>query len=135
MDELQAGFDEGPCLEAQESGTVIRVPDVRYEARWPKYMAQVRHHGLHSVLAVPLVVGTTSTAAMNFYSHDVGAFNGAEGTTAKHYADLAQNRCSQDEAVKILKSASNHRNLKLRVLAEQLVTSRGHQTSTTAFEP
>ncbi len=174
MDEHQAGFDEGPCLEAQKTNSVISVPDVRYEQRWPQYMEEVRDHGLRSILAVPLTVGTTSTAAMNFYARETGAFTDAEIEIAERYTEvasqmvaialriaryaedaedrrvamesrttidlavgiiMAQNRCSQDEAVQILKSASNNRNMKVRELAEQITLAVGQMAPATAFEP
>lgn len=47
---------------------------------------------------------------------------------------MGQNRCSQDEAVALLKTASNHRNVKLRELATELVTSVGSGPARTAFE-
>lgn len=47
---------------------------------------------------------------------------------------MAQNRCSQDEAFGILRQASSHRNVKLRVLAEELVSSVGRATPTTSFD-
>lgn len=47
---------------------------------------------------------------------------------------MGQNRCSQDEAVEILKSASQHRNVKLRDLATDLVASLGTEPVRTAFE-
>jgi len=174
MDEVQAGFDEGPCLEAQRTNTLIRVPDVRFETRWPNYMNEVRDQGLRSVLAVPLGLESTASAAMNFYAVEPGAFSDEDGDAALRYADVAsvvvgialriathaeeaedrrlamesrttidlaagiimgQNRCSQDEAMRILKSASNHRNIKLRVLAEQIIASAGRGPASTNFEP
>ncbi|GAA1138986.1 GAF domain-containing protein [Nesterenkonia lutea] len=173
MDEAQAGFDEGPCLQAQRSNTIIRVFDVRQEKRWPQYMDEVRSHGLRSALAVPLTVNATATAAMNFYTHEAAAFTEEDVEAAKEYAELAstvvaialhiaahaenaedrriamesrttidlaagiimgQNRCSQDDAVRILKDASNLRNIKLRVLAEQVIASVGHGPTSTNFE-
>ncbi|GAA1168280.1 GAF and ANTAR domain-containing protein [Nesterenkonia sandarakina] len=173
MDEVQAGFNEGPCLEAQRSNTLIRVPDVRYENRWPNYMNEVRDHGLRSVLAVPLGLNERASAAMNFYAVEPGAFRDEDGESARRYADVAsavvgialriathaetaedrrlamesrttidlaagiimgQNRCSQDEAMTILKSASNHRNIKLRTLAEQIISQVGHGPASTNFE-
>lgn len=47
---------------------------------------------------------------------------------------MGQNRCSQDEAVGILKTASNHRNVKLRELAEELISSVSEMPARTAFE-
>ncbi|WP_051501130.1 GAF domain-containing protein [Nesterenkonia sp. AN1] len=68
LDEVQAGFDEGPCLEAQRTNTVISVSDVRSERRWPGYMAAVREFGMRSVLALPLTLQSESAAAMNLYT-------------------------------------------------------------------
>lgn len=64
MDEIQAGFGDGPCLEALRTGRIHQVPDVRTEQRWPEYMAVVREHGLASALAVPLNLGEAAQAAM-----------------------------------------------------------------------
>lgn len=47
---------------------------------------------------------------------------------------MGQNRCSQDEAVKILKSASSARNIKLRDVAASLVASTGQVPAETHFE-
>lgn len=47
---------------------------------------------------------------------------------------MGQNRCSQEEAVSILKTASNHRNVKLRQLAAELVASVSSVPTRTAFE-
>ena len=136
-------------------------------------MDEVRSHGLHSALAVPLTVNATATAAMNLYTHEVGAFTDEDVETARQYAQMAstvvaialriadhaenaedrriamesrtaidvaagiimgQNRCSQDEAMTILKSASNHRNTKLHTLAKQIIASVGHGPTSTNFE-
>ena len=173
IDEVQAGFDEGPCLEAQSSHRLIEVPDVRTETRWPDYMEVIRKLGLRSVLAVPLDLGDTAQAAMNFYTTAPDAFNADRTASAQHFAKLAskalrvavriarymelsedrqaamesrtsidiaigitmaQTRCSQEEAVTILKTASSHRNVKLRELAEDLVSSLGHSSPVTAFD-
>lgn len=172
LDEIQAGFDEGPCLEAQSRQTIIRVPDVRDEKRWPDYMATVRESGMKSILAVPLKL-EGGRVAMNIYSPETGSFSEADIERARQYASLAsravtlalriashaetaedrrramesrtvinlavgiimgQNRCSQDQAFEILRSTSNHRNVKLRQLAEDLVASVGQTSPTTTFD-
>jgi putative methionine-R-sulfoxide reductase with GAF domain len=46
---------------------------------------------------------------------------------------MDQNRCSQEEAVRILTAASNHRNIKLRDLAAELVASVGKGPASTHF--
>jgi len=46
---------------------------------------------------------------------------------------MDQNRCSQEEAFRILTAASNHRNIKLRDLAAELVASVGKGPASTHF--
>lgn len=88
LDEVQSGFDDGPCLEAQRTGMVVRVPDARFEQRWPEYMDIVREHGWRSALAVPLNVGETASAAINFYSHQPRLFDDRVVAKAREYADM-----------------------------------------------
>jgi hypothetical protein len=47
---------------------------------------------------------------------------------------IAQNRCSQEDAINLIKSASSTRNLKLRDVAAAIVESAGGGTVTTHFE-
>ena len=47
---------------------------------------------------------------------------------------MGQDRCSQDDAVTLLKTASNHRNMKLRDLAAELVDSVGAGPVRTFFD-
>lgn len=48
---------------------------------------------------------------------------------------IAQNRCTQEEAATILKRASNARNVKLRQLAQEIVTHATGSAPTTHFTP
>ena len=48
---------------------------------------------------------------------------------------MAQNRCSHDDAMTILKAASSGRNLKLRDIAAAAIASLGQQTPVTHFNP
>ena len=160
MDEVQTGFDEGPCLEAQRRGVIIRVPDTMHEKRWPRYMAAVCDSGLRSVLALPLKTDDSALVAINFYTAEIDAFSDQEVTLALRiiaHAEIAedrraamesrasidtaigiimaQNRCSQHEAFEILKQTSSNRNIKLRSVAEQLLASIGQGPATTPFDP
>lgn len=169
LDEIQHGFQEGPCLTAIATGRTTIVQDVRTDDRWPEYFAAVARHGYYSMMGVPLLLEAGGGAALNFYAAQPGAFTGetarvAEGyghqasralqlalrvaehaDTASHLKaamesrttiDLAvgiimgQNRCSQEEAFNILKSASSSRNIKLRDVAAGIVASLGSPAST-----
>jgi len=39
---------------------------------------------------------------------------------------MGQNRCTAEEAFVVLRQASQHRNVKLRAVAERIVTSAAH---------
>lgn len=88
LDEIQAGFDEGPCLQSQWDQTVIVSNDVRDETRWPDYMMTVRASQIRSVLAVPLSLGKAATAAMNFYAHEPNTFDDEDIASALRFASL-----------------------------------------------
>ena len=47
---------------------------------------------------------------------------------------MAQNRCSQDEAFELLKSASSARNIKLHAVAAGVVDSLGQGPTRTHFD-
>lgn len=87
-DEIQAGFGDGPCLESLATKTVVTVTDIRTEERWPGYMRAIREFGLGSVLAVPLDLGDSGDAAMNFYAMHPGAFGDDEVAYARRHTDL-----------------------------------------------
>lgn len=173
LDEIQYRFEEGPCLHAIESGTTTVIADVRADNRWPDYFAAVADQGYYSMLGVPLVLGESGGAALNFYAKEPDTFTPETVRTAESYAAqasralslavriashsdtadhlkaamesrtsidvavgiiMAQNRCSQDEAIEVLTRASNSQNVKIRVLAERLVDSLTNETTETHFE-
>lgn len=88
MDEMQAGFGDGPCMEALTTQMIVTVPDVRTEVRWPAYMEVVREHGLGSALAIPMRLEDVGQAAMNLYTPHPGTFSDEDVNDAKRYAEL-----------------------------------------------
>ncbi|TLM75331.1 GAF and ANTAR domain-containing protein [Pseudarthrobacter sp. NamB4] len=162
LDETQYSAGDGPCLAAIRQQTVIHVPDLREERRWPGYRAAALAEGVGSSLSVPLVLEGEAEAGLNMYSTRSHGFTGEDIENVESYAyhaskalrlavrisqlaeaktnlaaalesrtviDLAagaimaQNRCSQESAMRILKIASNSRNEKLRDVAASVVSS------------
>ncbi len=70
--------------------TTIWVSDTTTETRWPQYMAEVRHSGLHSILAIPLTVDGSAPAALNPYAEPAWVFQDNERAVAQRYAALAR---------------------------------------------
>ena len=162
MDELQYAFGDGPCLSAMRTGTLVHVPDVASEHRWPEYIRAVAGQGVGSILGVPLRLEGDSSAALNIYSSQAHGFTGEDIARAELFGEqsaktlrlelrlarlkdakedmaaamqsrtaidiatgaiMAQNRCSQEAAMSILKRASSARNVKLRDVAAGVIES------------
>lgn len=167
MDEVQYGFNDGPCLRAAREGHTVHIPDFLTESRFPEYREAIASYGVRSALGIPIRLDAGASAGLDFYSTMPNAFTDTSIAVAEGFArdaskslrlavriaslndmtehmrtamesrttiDLAvgaimgQNRCNQDEAIAILRSASQGRNVKLRDLASNLLTSLGQTT-------
>ena len=89
VDELQYVADEGPCLDALRSGTVIVVDDLTQEQRWNQYRPAATAHGVVSSLSLPLVVDGERLGALNLYSSTAAAFTGPIREQAEGFAGQA----------------------------------------------
>ncbi|MHA7145335.1 ANTAR domain-containing protein [Arthrobacter sp. TmT3-37] len=167
MDEVQYGFDDGPCLRAAREGYTVHIPDFLTETRFPEYREAIAAHGIRSALGIPIRLDSGASAGLDFYSTKPHAFDDkgiavAEGLgrdasrslrlavriaqlgdearnrqaamESRTVIDLAagaimaQNRCTQQEAMTILRRASNARNVKLKDLATTMVAALGQST-------
>jgi GAF domain-containing protein len=86
VDEIQYGTDEGPCLDALRSGTVVQVDDLGQEERWDRYRPHAIAHGVVSSLSVPLTLERETVGALNLYSATPAAFAGAYREHAEAFA-------------------------------------------------
>lgn len=173
LDEIQAAYGEGPCIEAMKTGEAQLVRNVATDSRWRDYLDAIAHGGQASILAMPLSVDDNARAALNYFSRTEDAFDDASVLVCRNYAiqaqralllatriaakhqlanDLreamesrttinlsigilmAQNRCSQEEAFMILRNASTNRNMKLRLLAADIVESVSKVPVTSHFD-
>lgn len=89
LDELQNGFGEGPCLTALHQGTTLLVPDLAVETRWTPYVRTAAHHGVSSILAVPLNLAGDGEAVLNLYSGRSNGFSGEDIATVETFAAQA----------------------------------------------
>lgn len=74
IDEGQYEEDRGPCLEAARTGTVVHVPALADENRWPEYQKAAMSNGIASSLSLPLHLRGTERGALNLYAHRAEAF-------------------------------------------------------------
>ncbi len=173
LDEIQHGYDDGPCLRAAREEQTYYIPDFRQEQRFPEYREAIAEHGILSAIGVPIILEGEANAGLDLYSPEANAFTEEAVAEAEEFAratsvslrmavriarltergqhlqtamesrtaiDLAagiimgQNRCSQDEAMNILKMASSARNMKLTLVAQSLIESVSEAPPTTHFE-
>jgi transcriptional regulator with GAF, ATPase, and Fis domain len=86
VDQIQYGTDEGPCLEALRTGTIVQVDDLSQEERWDSFRPHAVAHGVVSSLSLPLAVDGETLGALNLYSAAPAAFAGQHGVHAAEFA-------------------------------------------------
>jgi len=74
VDEIQYELEQGPCLTAWASSSIIRVNDTRTDPRWPQWCARAAAIPLLSCLSVPLLYGKEAVGALKVYSDQPAAF-------------------------------------------------------------
>ena len=70
LEELQRAAAVGPGLECLRTGSVVSVPDLAVEARWPEYRDAARRYGLRRLLSLPMIQGQETVGALNLYGFD-----------------------------------------------------------------
>lgn len=93
-DERQYELDDGPCLEALRTGTVVSVRDLADEDRWGDYPRRAMDAGVRSSLSFPLALGERSRGALNLYSDRPDAFSDADERTGRSSAGQASGALS-----------------------------------------
>ncbi len=68
IDGWQVQAQEGPCVQAWETGVTVRTPDLASDARWP-VLARLAD-GPHPAIAVPVSHGHTTVGVLNCYDAD-----------------------------------------------------------------
>jgi hypothetical protein len=89
MDEVQYGYDDGPCLHALRASQEVFIPESAMENRWPEFMQHIQRHGVSSMFCIPLELEGRAQAALNIYATEVSAFRDVFRTTARNYAAQA----------------------------------------------
>lgn len=162
LDESQYRAGDGPCLSSIREQTIVHLPDLTQDNRWPAFTEAARAAGVGSSLSVPLILEGEARAGLNLYSTRSHGFTADDISLVETYsyhaskalrlavrisqlaeakahllaamearttidlaagAIMAQNRCNQETAMKILKIASSSRNIKLRDVAASVVDS------------
>lgn len=84
--ELQRELEEGPCLDAIETGGNYLSNDVAVDDRWTRWGPKVADLGMHSAMSVLLETRERRYGSLNLYSDRVGAFDNDDLATAMIFA-------------------------------------------------
>jgi GAF domain-containing protein len=88
LDEQQYELDEGPCLEAMSTATIVSTEDLRDEQRWNGYPTQAVVHGVRAIYSSPLVAGDHAIGVLNLYAREPRSFDEESRRSAKLIAKL-----------------------------------------------
>ena len=77
FDGWQLRAQEGPCLDAHATGTVVVASDVTADDRWPALGRLAAGGAVRSVLALPVRDGSAGEGVLNLYSGRPGGFDSA----------------------------------------------------------
>ncbi len=76
IDEIQyVTLNEGPCITAALDRCTVRSGSLGGEKKWPRFGPRVGRLGVHSALAVPLLLPDRVVGAVNVYAHDKNVFD------------------------------------------------------------
>lgn len=98
---FQLYVNDGPCLEAFRTGTMVTVEDFRATTdEWPQFVSAAVDQGYLSVQAFPLRLRGQTIGAMNLFGTEVGALTEADTLVAQALADTATIGILHERAVR-----------------------------------
>jgi hypothetical protein len=74
LDGVQYSSGHGPCLDAAETGRMVRATITEAQNRWPVFGDESRAAGMGSFLSAPLTVDSEHSGAVNGYSQQGHGF-------------------------------------------------------------
>lgn len=89
-DEFQRTTDDGPCLEALWSQSVVECRDLTEELRWGPYPAAALGCGMRSVLSLPMDAAAAGNGALNLYSRTAAGFDDEDRRAGREFADVTE---------------------------------------------
>ena len=89
IDQAQYDTGEGPCVQAFQTRTVVRIPSTLADGPFHAFREAAAAHGITSTLSLPMIAAEVSVGAMNLYSTQRETFTDADERTASQFAGHA----------------------------------------------
>lgn len=115
VDRRQYDADEGPCLHAARTGTVVLTDADDAREAWPEFAAAAQAEGIRSFLAAPLFANEQAIGSFNLYGRAAKAFDGLDAeildlltiTVSRAIADFARFQSANRIAETIQRALEN----------------------------
>jgi GAF domain-containing protein len=107
--QLQARFDEGPCLDAIAGRATYVSNDVQHDSRWPQWGPAVAELGIRSAIGVRLATRQRGHGSLNIYADRPDAFTSAHAELAEMLAAHATTAFAAAERAAGLETALDSR--------------------------
>ncbi|MHA7145314.1 GAF and ANTAR domain-containing protein [Arthrobacter sp. TmT3-37] len=111
VDAVQSETRQGPCIDAAFRETIVRVPHMGEESRWPKFAERAWDLGARSMLSFQLFVDDDNLGALNVYGDDVDVFDEDSEQVGLLVASHASVAFSDARQIEQLNSALVNRDL------------------------
>ena len=110
--QLQAKYDEGPCLDAVKGGDdTYLVRNAAEDPRWPKWGPAAADLGFFSVIGASLETRARRIGSLNIYAHRRDAFSEGDAGTVKWLATHASVAMATADEQAGLRTALGNRTL------------------------
>jgi diguanylate cyclase (GGDEF)-like protein len=103
---LQSEIREGPCLTASRTATVVSVPDLANDDRFPLFSPAAVEAGLAAVFTFPVRHGAESLGALDLYRDTPGALDERDLATAQTLADVVASYLINAQAREVARRTS-----------------------------
>lgn len=130
---------EGPCLTSMKSGRPAVSGSLGSDRRWPHFGGRVARMGVHSVLALPLMVGERAIGAINSYAFARDAFTDHAVEIGSQFASAAAVSLYNAQLLATARARTEHlqRALESRAVIDQaigIIRSRSGASTEVAFD-
>lgn len=119
---LQLDAEEGPCVDAFNTGTIVAVEDIAATyALYPTFATDASSVGYQSMYAIPMRLRDETIGSLNLFSDRTGPMSAEDTAVARSLADVATIGILQERAIReanITRDQLQHA-LNSRVLIEQ----------------
>ena len=89
LDRIEQSLEQGPCIDALESGRPVLLDDSTSSPQWNEYCQALTAAGMRSTLGIPMELEPSSAAVLNFFAQLPGTFTRDAVTDALTFAGVA----------------------------------------------